>query len=102
MRASLEIIISRAMDIISGVIKGNTKECGKITKCTGEESSHGLMEGSTRDSMLMIKKKEEEPLVGLMDDSILEAGRTASKMVKESTEIRMVTVNKVSGNKEKN
>ena len=49
-------------------MEGNMKENGRIIKCMGEESSHGLMEESMMENTLKTKNKEEDLLNGITVD----------------------------------
>ena len=56
------------------------KVLGKITRCTGLECLFGLMAVGIKVSTFKIKKKDKECFNGQTAGSIMEAGKTESRM----------------------
>lgn len=63
-----------------GVMRGNMKDCGKITRCTGRGSSHGPTVESIKESTILTRSRERESSNGLMADPTTANGKMASKM----------------------
>jgi hypothetical protein len=62
---------------------------GKPTTCMEEECMCGKMEGNMKVTISMIRSMDMAFTHGQMDANTLETGKTANKMVKESTSFQM-------------
>ena len=57
-----------------GLIRGNTMEIGRITRCMVKALSHGLMVECTKVSTMMIRNKDTECSHGLMGGDMKASG----------------------------
>lgn len=94
-------IKSKATAIMFGLMEGNTKVYGRITKCMEKVSSLGWMAESMKANTCSIRRKGEESSHGPMDDLTTVSGKTENNKVRVFTDPKMESLEKAFGKMEK-